>query len=383
MAVHFTHEELDARRAAAGSQMAREGLDALLCFRQESMYWLSGYDTFGYCFFQCLVVDADGGMTLLTREPDRRQAEHTSVVRDIRIWVDREGVNPAEELRALLGELGLAGKRLGIEYEAYGLTGRNARRLDTALEGFAETTDASELVSRLRAVKSPSEMAFIRRAAGLADDALDAALGLAGAGAWEGDILAEMQGAVFRGGGDYPGNEFIIGSGEDALLCRYFSGRRHLDATDQLTLEWAGVYRRYHAAMMRTVLIGEPHREHREMHAAAADAMAACVAACVPGNHVGDVFDAHASVIDAAGLRPHRLNACGYAMGATFAPMWMDWPMFYTGNPVELVPGMAFFIHIILMNSDSGRAMTLGQSVEVTEAGAVPLHRHGTELLTA
>lgn len=67
-----------------------------------------------------------------------------------------------------------------------------------------------------------------------------------------------MQGAVFRGGGDYAGNEFIIGSAERALLCRYFSGRRHLDATDQLTLELSGVYARYHAAMRRTVLVGTP-----------------------------------------------------------------------------------------------------------------------------
>ena len=56
----------------------------------------------------------------------------------------------------------------------------------------------------------------------------------------EGDILAAMQGAVFRGGGDYAGNEFIIGSGNDALLCRYFSGRKRLTDRDQLTLEFAG-----------------------------------------------------------------------------------------------------------------------------------------------
>src|SRR3546814_16454819 len=59
---------------------------------------------------------------------------------------------------------------------------------------------------------------------------------------------------------------FIIGSGPGALLCRYFSGRRHLDAEDQLTLEWAGTYRHYHAAMMRTLPIGHPQPLHREMH---------------------------------------------------------------------------------------------------------------------
>ena len=69
----------------------------------------------------------------------------------------------------------------------------------------------------------------------------------------ETEILAAMQGSIFKGGGDYPANEFIIGSGDNALLCRYFSGRRKLDSIDQLTLEFAGVYRHYHSALMRTI----------------------------------------------------------------------------------------------------------------------------------
>src|SRR3712207_9373467 len=116
MAMHFTAAELAARRTAASAELARRGLDGLLMFRQESMYYLTGYDTFGYVFFQCLYMGADGEtMTLLTRTPDLRQAEHTSVIEDIRLWYDAEGVNPAEDLRRILDEHGLGGKRLGIE----------------------------------------------------------------------------------------------------------------------------------------------------------------------------------------------------------------------------------------------------------------------------
>ncbi len=122
MALHFTAGELAERRAQACAAMAEEGLDGLLMFRQESMYYLSGYDTFGYVFFQCLVLTADGRMMLLTRAPDLRQARETSVVEDVRVWVDGPDVNPAEELRDILAELGLSGGRLGVEYEAYGLT---------------------------------------------------------------------------------------------------------------------------------------------------------------------------------------------------------------------------------------------------------------------
>ena len=142
----------------------------------------------------------------------------------------------------------------------------------------------------MRAVKSEDELKFVRRAAELADDAWDAGLELLAPGAFEGDILAAMQGAVFKGGGDYAGNEFIIGSGAGALLCRYFTGRRHLSPNDQLTLEFAGAYRRYHAALMRTAVIGHASNEQRAMHAACEEALNACINALKPGTSMGEVL---------------------------------------------------------------------------------------------
>ncbi len=382
MALHFTIEEFEARRRALTDRIIATGLDGLLLFRQESMFWLTGYDTFGYVFFQCLVLTADGRMVLLTRAPDLRQAQNTSIIDDIRIWVDGDNASPAAELRDLLDELGLAGTRLGVEYEAYGLTGRNALRLNAVLADYATLEDSSELVSELRLVKSQAEIEYVRKAAKLADDALEAAWELAHPGADEAEILAAMQGAVFRGGGDYPANAFIIGSGPDALLCRYFSGRRRLDAEDQLTLEWAGAYRHYHSAMMRTVPIGPVRPEHEAMHGACAEALQACRENLAPDRTLGAVFDAHAKVMDDRGYAHARLNACGYSLGTTFAPNWMDWPMLYHGNPVVLAPGHVFFMHMILMDSDKGQAMTLGETFLLTDTGNERLGQLSTDLTT-
>lgn len=381
MPLHFSSSELAARREQTTIRLREQGLYGLLMFRQESMVYLTGYDTFGYTFFQCLYLGADGTLTLLTRAPDLRQAQHTSIIEDIRIWVDAEGHNPAEDLKAILQEHGAAGQTLGIEFDAHGLTAHNWRRIEGVLNAFCTLEDASELVSRQRVIKSPSEIAYVRQAAELADRAWDEAIHLAAPGAFEGDILAAMQGAVFRGGGDYPGNEFIIGSGKGALLCRYFSGRRHLDAQDQLTLEFAGAYRHYHACLMRTLLVGEASPEHRRMHTACVDALEACEATLRPGRRVGEVFDAHAQVMDQAGYRHARLNACGYSLGTTYTPCWMDWPMFYHGNPVEIAPGMVFFLHMILMDSEAERAMTLGHTVLVTEQGCERLSRAPLDLV--
>lgn len=379
MALHFTQQELADRRARTQAAMSAEGLDGMLIFRQETMFYLTGYDTFGYVFFQCLYLGQDGRTVLLTRSADRLQAHHTSMIKDIRVWADGLDAKPAEDLKHILAEFGLAGKRLGVEWEAYGLTARNGQRLSAALDGFCALDDVSDLVSKLRVIKSPSEITYVKRAAELADDAYDAARALAAPGAFEGKILAAMQGAVFEGGGDYPGNEFIIGSGSDALLCRYYTGRRSLSVNDQLTLEWAGVYRHYHAAMMRTFILGDADPDQISMYEAASDALAAVKEAVRPGNTYGDAFAAHVTSFTASGMAEHCLKACGYSLGTTFAPNWMDWPMLYADNPVVFEPGMVVFCHMILFDERKGLAMTLGETVLVTATGHERLSRSPLE----
>ena len=381
MALHFERSEFDARRDRLIIEMAEKKIDALLLFAQESMYWLTGYDTFGFCFFQCLVLKSDGSMVLLTRSADLRQARHTSTIDNVVVWLDREKANPALDLRNLLNDLDLLGQRIGIEYDTHGLTALNGRRVDEQLSTFGQIVDASGIVSRLRQFKSPAEIVKAERAAALSDEALDAALPLIVQGGDEGAILAAMQGAIFSGGGDYPANEFIIGSGADALLCRYKAGRRKLTKNDQLTLEWSGVFHHYHAPMMRTVLTGKASKRHQELFEASRDALTAVEKAMSPGNTFGDVFDAHARSLEAHGLTKHRLNACGYSVGARFTPSWMDTPMFYQGNSEPIAPNMTLFAHMIIMDSETETAMTLGRTYLTTETQPKPLSRHDLDLI--
>ncbi|MGD1922924.1 MAG: M24 family metallopeptidase [Paracoccaceae bacterium] len=381
MPLHFDDAEYAGRVHRAILALRGAGLDAVLLFAPETHFWLTGYDTFGFAMFQCMVLDADGRIDLLTRAPDLRQARLTSTLDDdqIHIWPEYEGAQPAAELQDLLIQRGLGGARLGIETDTVGLTAHNWEALRVAIG--RDVTPCDALMRGLRRVKSDAEIAMIRRAAALSDDALDAALTETQAGAFEGDVLAAMQGAVFRGGGDYAGNEFILGSGPGALLCRYYSGRRHLDDEDQLTLEWSGAYARYHAAMMRTLVIGKADATQRRMHTAAVEALEACEAAIRPGDTMGKVFDAHARVFDRRGLHHARLQACGYGMGIAYNPIWVEFPMFYEGNPLVMEQGQVFFLHMILMDSDAGLAMCWGHSVLVTETGAERLSRHQLDLI--
>jgi len=382
MALHFSKEEFKNRKSKVLKSMKEQNLDALLMFKQESMYWLTGYDSFGYVFFQTLILDQKGNIVLLTRAPDLRQAQNTSNIKNIKIWEDKEDSKPFNMLKNILEDLNLKEKNIGIEYDSYGLTGRNTLKLNNSLKDFGNLKDKSELISKLRIIKSNEEITFIRRAAELADKALEEVWKTVKAGVNEGKILAEMQRVILEGGGDYPANEFVIGSGHNALLCRYQAEKRNLSNPDQLTIEWAGTYKHYHSAMMRTIPVGKADPKHYKMYEACLEALNNCKEKLISGNTVGEVFDVHAKTLDNHRYKNSRMNACGYSLGATFSPTWMDVPpMIFTGNPLIIKPGMVFFMHMILMDSEAQLAMNLGETYLVTETGNERLGKQKLDLV--
>jgi Xaa-Pro dipeptidase len=375
--LHFERTEFDQRIASARQSLRERDLAAILLFAQESHYYLSGYDTTGYVFFQCLVLTADQQpLTLLTRRPDLEQARRTSIIEDIRIWYDREDASPTDELRDILAEKGLAGGRIGIELDSYGLRAHDYERLKTSLDGWCRLEDTSSLVRGLRLIKSGAELAYVRRAAELADASLLAMLETSGPGAFEGDIAAAGTGAILAGGGDPAPSGPVLGSGERALLIRSATGFRHLDNQDQLTMEFAGSYRHYCACLMRTVAIGAGSDTHRKMFQVTKEALSAMTEAARPGRPLGEIDDAHRRVYDKNGYGDVRMAACGYSLGASFRPTWMDVPpMLFSGNPLSARPGMVLFLHAILIDSPANLAMSLGHTIAITENGADILSR--------
>ncbi len=381
MALHFERREFEERMARARAALREDDLAALLIFAQESHYYLTGFDSAGFVFFQCAILTADDRpITLLTRRPDLEQARRTSIIEDIRIWYDLEGADPARDLKAILEEKGLQGNRVGIELNTFGLTGFNHERVRRRLEGWCELVDSSDLVRGLRVIKSPTELAYMRRAAELADDALVTMVSAARPGAFEGSIAAAGAKVILEGGGDPPPSGPVLGSGDRALLVRSATGYRHLDAVDQLTLEFAASYRYYCACLMRTVAIGKGNQRQRAMFEATRDALAAMTEAVRPGRPLGEIDEAHRRVFDVAGYGASRLAACGYSLGATFRPSWMDVPpMIYFGNPTPARSGMVLFLHAILVDAAHNLAMSLGYTIVVTAQGCKVLSRLAPE----
>ncbi len=211
--------------------------------------------------------------------------------------------------------------------------------------------------------------------------ALDAAIAETRAGADEGAILAAMQGAVFAGGGDYPGNPFIIGSGRRCaalpLQVRPPPARRQRPADARVRRRLAPVpqlpdaharwsARRARASLRCTTPAARRSRPPRRSSPRA--------------RRWARSSTPRPRCSTPTAWPPHRFNACGYSLGTVYAPCWMDWPMFFHANPVPVAPGMVLFLHMILMDSDAGLAMTLGRTSLITEHGPEPLSTRPLDL---
>lgn len=366
---HFARAEYDARLARTRQLLADRGLAALLVFSQDSHFYLTGYDSVGYLFFQCAVVTADGQpVTLLTRRPDLQQAKETSTIEDIRIWYNTEDANPAGDLKAILEEKGLKGQRIGIELDTYGLTGANWERVRLALGEWCRLEDASDIVRRQRVIKSPAELEHVREAARLADLALAAMAAAARPGCLEGDITAAGLSAILANGGDTPPAGPLCNAGRRALYGRSVCGPNRVGNPDQVAVEFAGTYRRYNACLYRMILVGEVKAEQRSLFTAVSEAMQAMIEAARPGRPIGEIDEAHRRVLDAHGHAVNRFAACGYSLGATYRPSWMDVPpMIFAGNTTLIEPGMTLFLHAHLGDPKSGLAMAVGETLEITE----------------
>ena len=371
VSLRFPPEEHAARLVVTRSELRRKGFDALLVFAQESHYYLTGFDTSGYVFFQVGVITADNRPTvLLTRRPDLRQAEVASLYDDIRIWLNAEDADPAEDLRDILCELGLQGGRIGVEFATYGLTAANGRMLEAALDGVCVLEDASDIVRRQRLVKSEAELAKTREAGKLADAAVLAALDAAVPGATESELSAAALTAMLSGGGDTPAGGPLVNTGPRALFGRGIGGPRRIEQNDQVLIELAGSFCRYHVCIESTVAVGIPDPRQHDMMRVADEALDRIKEAARSGLALGKLDDIHRKVLDDSGFATERFAACGYALGCTFKPTWMDVPpMIYSGNPLIMEPGMVFFVHIMIPDTRTGVMAGVGQTFAIRETG--------------
>ncbi|MCB1447858.1 MAG: aminopeptidase P family protein [Rhizobiaceae bacterium] len=359
-----------ARRVALIREALRPtGADALLLTGPENIFWATGRQTAGYFAFQALVVPLSGEPVLLVRQLEMTGARASTWLSDIRAWQD--GEEPARALGALVEEMRIG--HLAVERNGWFVSQALAERIAAALSPV-RLTDGSGLVEELRAVKSPAELASIRKAAIYAEAGMVAAIEACREGASENGVAAAMMAAAIAAGSEAMAMEPLVSSGPRSGIPHATWRRRRIEAGDGVFLELAASHDRYHAALMRSVWIGTPPSEVSAMMDTALRALDAALAAMRPGLPCAAAHDAAQSVIDAAGYSAAFRKRIGYSMGAAFAPDWGEGAILslFSGVTRPLEPGMVFHLPATLR---SYGAYTVGASetVIVTETGIEPL----------
>ena len=366
--IHFSREEFSQRQQKTREQLQKLELDGILLFKIEDMYWLTGYESDGFCIFGCMFIGTEGALTHLARPADLANLSYSSICEDVRISPDTEDSSRAEHIKDMLRSLGMEGKKIGIQVDTMGLTPRLFLEINEILDGWCGLTVAPDFIRLLRLVKSPQELSYFRKAGEVMDIVMDKVIEATFPGAFEGDIYATFYDTLFRLDADLPAHIPPFGSGDSALNLRYTTKRKNVSKNDQVTLELGLAYRHYHVACMGVVLTGpEINNRHLKMHKTSVIALDAVQAALRPGTTVGELFDIYKATLEERGEHDAVLTVAGYTMGAMWPPTWMEEPMIFEGNPLVLEENMTFFTHMILNDRKTGLSMAVGETAIVTK----------------
>jgi Xaa-Pro dipeptidase len=381
----FSLDEYRLRIASTRAAMREAGLDALLLFQQESMYYLFGYDQIGYWVYQTILLPDEGEPVAVARKADEAMILESGIVQDVRIWLDDPDRDPISITEGLLADRGIAGKqhRIGVEMKSHALLAYYYEALRARLADSVSLVDASDLVANLRLVKSAAEIGYIRTAAGIMDVAFLAARDALRPGNRECDVHAAIAHTLYLHGCDPPAVPPPIASGPRTMSQTHGSATERVMSTgDPATIEIGASYKRYHAVGLRSAVLGRPDARLEALHAG-------LVAGLVEGE---PLIRAGASTSDVAarvmeGLEAHGVSRrgrhVGYGIGIGYPPTWLEPLRLKMSDPHILEPGMTFFYFAGAPTNEDDLYLAVGDPILVTETAFERLSQLPRELWVA
>ena len=375
VALKFTLEEYAQRLDKTRRAMEAKGVDLLIVTDPSNMNWLTGYDGWSFYVHQCVVIPPDGEPIWFGRGQDANGARLTAYIGESSIigypddYVQNTEKHPMDYLSGILRDHGWGAKRIGVEMDNYWFTAAAFASLMRNLPD-ARFVDCNALVNWQRAVKSPQEVDYMRRAARIVEAMHQRIFDTVEVGMRKCDLVAEIYDAGIRGtdgfGGDYPAIVPLLPSGRDASAPHLTWDDKPMKAGEGTFFEIAGCYHRYHLPLSRTVFPGKPTQAFLDAEKATLEGMEAGLAAATPGNTCEDIARAFFDVLARWGIV--KDNRTGYGIGVSYPPDWGERTMsLRLGDRTVLQPGMTFHFMTGLWLEDMGLEIT--ESILITDSG--------------
>jgi Xaa-Pro dipeptidase len=343
-------------------------LDAVVITDPENLMYLTDYQTTGYSFFQALVVPLEDEPFMITRSMEESNVH-------ARTWVDltRPYPDTGDAIQSLvqsLREFGLHAGDVGYERNSYYFP---AYHQDYVHSAFTEgrLLDCFGIVEEGRIVKSPAEIDVMRRAARATEVGMAAGLAACAAGVTENDVAAEISAAMFRSGGEFPAVMPYVASGPRSMIGHATWEGRTVRPGEHVFLEVGGCFRRYHTAMMRTVVLDDLSRSLLVAQERMKLALAEVEAAIRPGLTVSDADNIVRNIISDNGVGARLVTRSGYSIGIAFPPSWDEGYIvsLNQGDPRVLREGMTFHIIPWMWGVDGDKTVGISDTVHVTADG--------------
>ncbi len=383
----FPRAEYDQRIAKTRAAMATRGVELLIATDPSNMAWLTGYDGWSFYVHQCVLLAPDGEPVWYGRGQDANGARRTVFMADDQIigypdhYVQSTERHPMDYLAGILESRGWGGRRIGVEMDNYYFSAACLAALQRHLPN-ATFVDATGLVNWQRAVKSATELDYMRRAARIVEAMHARILELVEPGLPKNELVAEIFRTGIRGaegyGGDYAAIVPLVPSGADASAAHLTWDERPFRKDEGTFFEIAGCYRRYHCPLSRTIYLGKPPQKFLDVEKAVIEGIAAALEAARPGNACEDVEAAWRKVIARYGIE--KESRCGYPIGLSYPPDWGERTMsLRPGDKTPLEAGMTFHLIPAIWQDDWGLEIT--ESFLVTDRGAEPFCSYPRQLL--
>ena len=367
----FPDKELSERLERVYHEMDKNALDAGIVTSPENIYYLTGLDHFGYFAPHILLIPRKERMRLVVRQMESVAVNAMLNNAEFVGYLDHE--NPADVLVREIKALGLDRSRIGMERRTMFAPLENSMRIYDGLI-YADWADFSDVVDRLRMIKSPLEMEYVRRAGQISTAMMQAAADAYAPGVAENEIAAEVNRAKCQAGGDPPGFWPFIRSTPTMGMEHVTWRERKIEKGDQLFVELSGAVKHYHAPMGRLFFVGGLPSETQKIAETTINAFNAVIDTLIEGKTAADVYEQWQSVVDAAGLSHYTRHHCGYMVGIGFPPGWVGGSMVVglrRHSDLKLKEGMVFHILSWLINSGQGDYLVTNAAAVGREKGEV------------
>ncbi|WP_404358799.1 ectoine hydrolase [Methylotuvimicrobium sp. KM1] len=364
----FPFAEYQRRIDELRGRMQKRLLDAVVISDPENLMYLTDYQTTGYSFFQALVIPLDNEPFMITRK-----LEESNVY--ARTWVEitRPYPDTGDAIQMLvesLREFGLNGKHIGYERNSYFFPAYHQDSIHTTFTD-GRLLDCFGIVEQGRITKSPVEIEIMRKAAHATEAGMKAGFEACVAGATENEIGAAISAGMFRAGGETPAVMPYVTSGPRTMIGHATWEGRVVQPGEHIFLEVGGCYRRYHTAMMRTVVLGDMTDTFYKAQEKMKFALQRLKEIMRPGLTVSDADNLVRAIITDNDIGGRLITRSGYSIGIAFPPSWDEGYIISLKQGISTVleEGMTFHIIPWMWGVEGDKTMGISDTLYVTENG--------------